>query len=252
MTALLSRPPLVLVTLLLGLGIAIRPTPVRAQAAECCVVPDLNGTALMPPTAGCLYIGSTEIVDGLSSGSTIQVNASFGNFFNVTEGPGGSLSGTVSNYSAVLNFSMTGTGIYSSYNRFISIPLTNPPFSTSQQISWGPRVPFTPAQSFTAELERLQGQVAGDPDFDLLRVTGGTSFGLPSPGQAYVISQFGNWAVGGYFDTWHRIDFVGASTGPFAGLSGSTVRQRRFTMCPQIVVPTQLTTWSAIKALLER
>lgn len=242
---------LTLALLLLGAAFLARPTAIHAQAAECCVVPDVNGTAVMPPTAGCLYLGTTEIVDGLPLGSTIQINASFGNFSSVVELPGGILGGTFSNYDAVLLLNMTGTGLFASYSRFIALPLPNPPSTNTQQISWGPRVPFAPVQTFPANLQRLQGQIFGDPDFDLLRITGGTDFGMTTLGQAQVVTSFGNWAVSGYFDLNHRIDFVGSPTGPFAGMSGSTNRQRRFTMCPENAVPTTITTWSGIKALPE-
>lgn len=248
---LVSFRALTILSLVPAIGCLSRPVDARAQAAECCVVPDVNGTAVMPPQAGCLYLGTTEIVDGMPSGSTIQINASFGNFSGVTEVPGGILGGTVSNYDAVLLLNMTGTGAYASYSRFIALPLPNPPFTNSQQISWGPRVPFAPVQTFPAMLERLQGQIIGDPDFDLLRITGGASFGLPSPGQGQIVASFGNRAVSGYFDLMHRIDFIGSPAGPFAGLSGSTTRQRRFSLCPEGAVPVEPRTWSGIKALME-
>jgi hypothetical protein len=70
----------------------------------------------------------------------------------------------------------------------------------------------------------LQGQLPpGDPDFDLLRVTAGTSFGLPSPGHT-TLTQLpgGNWNVDSFFDITYRIDFIGAPGGPLGGMSGST------------------------------
>src|SRR6185436_526698 len=63
----------------------------------------------------------------------------------------------------------------------------------------------------------------GDPDFDLLRVTAGNDFGMPSPGHT-TLTQLpgGNWDVDSFFDITYRIDFVGKAGGPFGGMSGST------------------------------
>ena len=63
----------------------------------------------------------------------------------------------------------------------------------------------------------------GDPDFDLLRITAGTDYGLPSPGHT-TLRQVpgGDWAVDSFFDVTYRIDFVGRAGGPVAGMSGST------------------------------
>jgi hypothetical protein len=78
-------------------------------------------------------------------------------------------------------------------------------------------------QSFDTDMFRLFGQITGDPDFDLLRIVGGTDFGLPSPGHT-TLTQLpgGQWAVDSFFDITYRIDYVGAPGGPFAGMSGST------------------------------
>lgn len=86
-----------------------------------------------------------------------------------------------------------------------------------------PRTPGNPVQSFDTEMFRLQGQLPpGDPDFDLLRITAGSDFGLPSPGHTTLTQQpDGNWAIDSFFDITYRIDFVGAPGGPLAGQSGS-------------------------------
>ena len=93
------------------------------------------------------------------------------------------------------------------------------------EIRTSPRTLGDPLQSFDTEMRSLQGQLsAGDPDFDLLRVTAGSGFGLPSPGHT-TLTQLpgGNWNVDSFFDITYRIDFVGAPGGPLAGQSDSIV-----------------------------
>ena len=96
-------------------------------------------------------------------------------------------------------------------------------------------MPGDPVQSFDTDLFRLFGEInnIGDPDFDLLRIAGGTDFGMPSPGHTTLARlPGGNWAVDSFFDITYRIDFVGAPGGPVAGLTGSTtatIRMRTVT-----------------------
>ena len=106
------------------------------------------------------------------------------------------------------------------YNNIINMPVQ---FETHI----APRTPGAAVQSFDTEMFRLFGQRvnpgAGDPDFDLLRVTAGSDFGMPSPGHTTLTrTQGGSWAVDSFFDISYRIDFIGAPGGPFAGMSGST------------------------------
>jgi hypothetical protein len=113
---------------------------------------------------------------------------------------------------------MTGTGTLAGFNRVILLP-------AACESHTGPRLPYDPVQSFDTDMFRIQGQIpAGDPDFDLLRITGGTSFGMPSPGHTTLTRQPSgtDWSVDSFFDITYRIDFVGAPGGPLAGRSGST------------------------------
>ena len=111
----------------------------------------------------------------------------------------------------MLQLSLSGGG------RVLDVPV-------SGEIRTNPRTPGDPVQSFDTDMFRLHGQLPiGDPDFDLLRITAGTDFGLPSPGHTTLIKlPDGNWAIDSFFDITYRIDFVGAPGGPLAGQSGST------------------------------
>lgn len=205
-----------------------------AGLANPCVYPaNPDGTVHLPP-GGCAYRSPTgqpmQIIDGLPVGSPVNIAFSDTNFqcsmsinvcsFPTTASdcvdPGGSLGGEKSCANSSLQMNMQGTGVYAGYNRFLSVPV-------GLEIHAAPRVPFTPLQTFNTQMFRLFGQITGDPDFDLLRIVGGTDFGLPSPGQTALMQlPGGSWEVDSFFDITYRIDFVGNPAGPFAGRSGST------------------------------
>lgn len=96
---------------------------------------------------------------------------------------------------------------------------------TSGEIRTNPRTPGNPVQSFDTDMFRLQGQLPpGDPDFDLLRITAGTGFGMPSPGHT-TLTQLpdGNWNIDSFFDITYRIEFTGTPGGILQGQRGETV-----------------------------
>ena len=207
---------------------------IQALVAPACIVPDNGGGTVTLPPAGCDYLSPQdvhEIVNGLPAGTTIELGAIHKDF--ICHQPGGagvcSFLGVdceqraarkqASRSAPIPSLAMTlhGTGVLDGFNRTLQIPVS---FETHT----GPRTPGAPFQSFPTDMFRLFGQITGDPDFDLLRITAGTDFGMPSPGHT-TLTQFqggGNWAVDSFFDITYRIDFVGKPGGPFGGMSGST------------------------------
>jgi hypothetical protein len=116
---------------------------------------------------------------------------------------------------------MAGTGSLSSFRRKFNLIDTFP-----QSWDVGARTPGQPVQSFDTEMLALSMQLPpGDPDFDLLRITAGSSFGMPSPGHT-TLTQLpgGSWSVDSFFDITYRIPkFVMC---PIAAAERSIFRRR--------------------------
>jgi hypothetical protein len=226
----------------LAATLLVTSTPAPSQAQTCCVKPDNGGGTIDLPPLHCTYLGPMQMVNGLGGG-TIQIQTELTPLSLVSAGPGGLLGGTVQDWTGNITFHMTGTGAYAGYVRTVF-------FSVNAQTHSATRTPFTSPQTFAEKLVMLQGQLPpGDPDFDLLRITSGDAFGMPTSGITQLTSQPGNtWAVDSFFDIFYRIDFVGHAPGPFAGQSGSTTLETRLTMC-EGPVPTVPTTFGRVKAM---
>jgi hypothetical protein len=204
-------------------GIAFAATAAEATG----VVPDNgSGTIALPP--GDYQALASQITDGLPLGTSIEVTAWL-KPAGATEVAGGSLGGNVETWnSVVLDLELTGTGALAGFTRSISIP------GVFVETHSGPRNVGSSPQNITQDLFMMQGQISGDPDFDLLRITAGTDFGMPSPGQTTLTDLGGgNWFVDSFFDITHRFDFVGAPGGPLDGMSGSTTATDRYTFVPE-------------------
>ena len=212
--------------------------------ADCCIVPDIGGTAQVPPGCPSGYNDAQAVpLNGLPPGEPVIGTLSIINIHNVVEGPGGGLGGTTQTWLATLVLHLVGQPPFV-YNRTFNIPV-----NCSSDAA--PRVLFSPSQSFNTELVMLQGQIPiGDPDFDLLRITAGSGFGLPSPGHTTLTAAAGGWSVDSFFDITYRIDWIGHSPGPFGGYSNSqTESLQPFEMCHSGPTPTQASTWGALKIL---
>ena len=216
-----------------ALGFTAPLSPVGAQSP--CVVPDNgSGTATLPP-ADCGYLSPTdvhEIVDGLPAGTTIALTGTHHQFACGSPGmppagcsfvpspacqqPGGTLGGERECATSTLSLNLHGTGTLAGWNRTFQLPVS---FETHV----GPRTPGQPVQQLATDMFHLEGELPpGDPDFDLLRITGGTNNGMPSPGLTTLTQQGAGWAVDSFFDITYRIDFIGHPGGHLDGMSGST------------------------------
>jgi len=185
-----------------------------------CTAPDIGiGTIALPAMCDFLPVGpgTMDIISGLPPGSEINSDPRITSFFNPMEMPGGSLGGDMHTFQAMLELDMTGTGALAGYTRNLAVPLALVEAHT------GPRFPPDPVQSFPTDMMAMQGQIIGDPDFDLLRITAGTSFGMPSPGHTTLTKLgSGDWNVDSFFDITYRVDFVGKPGSVLGGMSGST------------------------------
>lgn len=178
-----------------------------------------------------------EIIDGLPPGVTIELGAEHLDFFNIVRGPIAPPPGSeLEQFNSILKLDMTvknggvpvmtlGTKTIQTQDQTLVEPDTNP----------RPGV-----RDHDTRFLGLQGQIvnpgSGDPDFDLLRVTAGDSFGMPSPGHTTLTRlPGGNWNVDSFFDITYRIDFVGRPGGPFGGMSGSTTGTIRMSIGESLV-----------------
>lgn len=224
-----------------------------ASSAQAVVVPDTGfGTAHMPIHAPYLEESPMMIIDGLPAGTTIQLPGQMTAPGATVEEAGGVMGGTRSAAAGLgFNWNLQGTGALAGFNRNILLPLDGgvasfpaAPPNSGIEVHAAPRMMAAPVQSFDTQMFRLFGQITGDPDFDLLRITAGNDFGLPSPGHTTLTQSGPGWAVDSFFDITYRIDFVGRPGGHVAGMSGSTTGTVR------ISIPEPVSAGVLIPALL--
>ena len=211
---------------LLWIGVCAGTASLAAPGQATLVAPDNgSGTVALPPGP---YLGSGVIVNGLPADSSIAFTALLVPAGGA-ESAGGSLGGDMQSWNpATLQLEMTGTGALAGFSHSISI--TGIPVETASSA----RTPGTSPQSFETDVSMLLGQASFDPEFDLLRITAGTNYGLSSPGHTTLTTLGGGlWLADSFFDIQYRIDFIGHPGGTLEGRSGSTTATARYTLVPE-------------------
>ncbi len=207
----------------------------HSLAAQC--LTSNSGSAEYPPL-NCSYSGPLEIINGLPPGTTIEIAAELGDFSSIVDLGGGSQS-----WNANIEMMMTGTGALAGFSRTIFMPV-------AALVDLGPRAGGD-TQSFDIDILGFDGQVFGDPDFDVLRFTSGSNWGLPSSGSATYTAVGGVvWDIESSLALNYQIEFQGAPGGALEGFGGVTTSATTFALGEPAVVPLPAAAWLFGSALL--
>ncbi len=191
-----------------------------------CVVPNVGGTVVLPP-AGCNYLSPDDvhnILIGLPAGTHVEFGPDHQKFLCRQGGPpclenGGTLGGQIERFDSILVLDAQGFGAppFNTYSRTFTMQVQT-------ETHTAPRTPGQPVQDFATDMFSIEGQITGDPVFDLLRFVGGTDYGFPSPGLTRLtLLSTGQFRVDSFFDITYEMTFQGAPGGIFAGMSGTTM-----------------------------
>ena len=175
-------------------------------------VPDLEFKPVMPP--------SDTIDIELVPLSLISISPVLLDITGASQGAGGFLGGDITTFNGFLQLHITGSMDLAGFDRTIIVPLS--PGIESHSAA---RTPMDAVQSFDTELDELFGLVLGDPDFDVLDISAGRSFGLdPSTGHT-TLTRLGavgtDFVVESFFDVFFEITINGAPGSVLEGLGGT-------------------------------
>ena len=143
-----------------------------------------------------------------------------------------------------MEMQLSGTGFLAGFERTLFIAVVC-------ETHTAPRTPGDAVQSFDTEMVSMQGELFGDPDFDIISVSAGSAFGLPSPGHT-TLTRLGppgsDFQVDSFFDIEYRIEWQGAPGSVLEGMGGIDVSTDHMVM-GEGTVATASSHWSALKAL---
>ncbi|BCX46940.1 histone H1 protein [Haloferula helveola] len=195
------------------------------HAVEPVIAPDDGTGSIAFPVLNAPFGNSTRVRKGmqelktLSGGIRVEIQ-SLRCTAVTSSGPGGNLGGgrQTCDGTAVVVFE-NDSGLH----HVVSVPVTVVTDTAAGS-------PGADNQDYDCDMVRLEGQLFGDPDFDLLRIEGGSEFGLPSPGRT-TLTRLGppgsDFAVDSFFDIEYRIDFQGAPGGAIPPTGGQVTESAR-------------------------
>lgn len=99
-----------------------------------------------------------------------------------------------------------------------------------------PRTAGEDVQTFDVRLMTLGGQLLGDEEFELFRISADDSLGVDNTGQMTFTRQpDGKFRVEGYFDVYYQVEITGAERSPFQEVDGTSTGTVRFTLGQDVV-----------------
>jgi hypothetical protein len=180
----------------------------------------------------CAYDNPNDrmvISNGLPAGTTISIEPALFGYSQRSVSLGGNLAGQIVEFNSTLSMVMTGTGALTGFSRSIQMQMTT-------EVHLAPPDPGAAVQSQKTELVSLDGQLFGDPDFDSLRVSAGTTFSLPASPGTTTLTRPGapgaDFEVDSFFDITYKIEFVGAPGSALEGFGGTTQAEIILYTCP--------------------
>ncbi len=133
-------------------------------------------------------------------------------FNGIAVNPGGIFGGEVETFNSNLVFEVTGRGPLEGWSRTLTIP-------AKCETHTAPRERGADVQSFETDMQRIEGRIRNDRDFEYFEVIAGTANGFPSPGHTKFFRQRdGRYLLDSTFNIKYQIRFKGAKGGKFDGI----------------------------------
>ena len=183
-----------------------------------------GGTNSMP-AIDCRYVSrvGAPVHQMIAEGMELLVNQTHHQFLRISGRPdywgvrGGNLGGEEEVFDSTLTMQITGTGVLEGYKRTIDMAV----MCTTHT---GARDPNDPVQWFPTDMNRVQGEVLDDPDFEVLTLVGGSDFLFPSPGLSFLTRvPGGEYSIESFFDVGYEFEFQARAGSELADLLGGAI-----------------------------